>query len=65
MEDLPMSFLIAVAALVFLMFVAYRGFSVIELFEPAKPRHRRAILPMSPGTAGSRQPHCSSIFHTS
>jgi H+/gluconate symporter-like permease len=33
MEDLPMSFLIAVAALVFLMFVAYRGFSVI-LFAP-------------------------------
>jgi H+/gluconate symporter-like permease len=33
MEDTPMSFLIAVAALVFLMFVAYRGFSVI-LFAP-------------------------------
>jgi H+/gluconate symporter-like permease len=33
MEDVPMSFLIAVAALVFLMFVAYRGFSVI-LFAP-------------------------------
>jgi H+/gluconate symporter-like permease len=32
-EDLRMSFLIALAALVFLMFVAYRGFSVI-LFAP-------------------------------
>jgi H+/gluconate symporter-like permease len=33
MEDLPMSFFVALAALVFLMFVAYRGFSVI-LFAP-------------------------------
>jgi H+/gluconate symporter-like permease len=34
-----MSFLIAVAALVFLMFVAYRGFSVI-LFAPWRPCSR-------------------------